>query len=907
MSKPLLFILMCLLAIGPASAQVVLEDFEGGVADLNWVALDGTYDGPVENPAMNGINDSGWAGSYTKSDMHGFSLFLAELPQPLDMSTNNQFSIMVYAGAATQLLLKLEGPGMAVEATRNIPLANTWYELNFDFSAAADMDSLNKIILFFDPGVTDSGDTYLFDNLVANPAGDCAGTIPDPEILDDFECQRNGTIGAGFDQIEVVDNPDPSGINTSDQVGRYLDPPGPWSALVYDWNNGLNLSVRNQVCIKVWAPVTGNLLIKLEGGASPAVEKSVAVTETMSWQEYCVDFSDQANANHKKLAFFFNAGQEPGMDDVYYIDDVLLLPEPPAQALEDFENGPSLNWMSLNNDNNLHGIFNGAIANPDPNGANTSPMVGSYTRGSSNFSTLVGDLPEGIDLSADPQVNLDVWAPAGGASVTLQLQSPTQGVKSVERTLDETQTWVTLNFDFGDFSQVTDFNQVNILFNPGVAGTNTWYFDNLIQGASTVDPCEGVDADPNILDDFACQRNANYVVGGDQLSVIGNPDVSPQNNSLEVGSYDDPEDMWSALVIENDGPWDLSTYNQFSIQVWSPEIVPLLFKLEGGSDAPVEVFAEVSSTNEWVTYTVDFSGAEGTDHNKLAIFFNAGEQSAGETYFIDNLKWARSPFRDACVVNFEEPAFTLTNWRYFANGDFEGNDFLVVANPAPDAVNGSSMVGVFEEAANGEPFAGMFADPDAPIVMEAGKKKMRMKVWMPVAGVVTFKLERPLDGAPGSGDNHQDYTTPGEWQELEWDFSMTAGGAPIPDGARYERITIIPNFGEVPDEPLIHYFDDIAVGDGSCLIDGVFSPVVVDRMRVFPNPAGEVLQVEQAGAARLFRIHNALGQPVAAIQWTGADAERISLPTDQLPAGYYVLTAYDRNGQLVANATFVKR
>ncbi|MEL6140893.1 MAG: hypothetical protein AAFU67_04680, partial [Bacteroidota bacterium] len=301
------FLLLVLLA-SSLTAQVVLEDFEGGTADLPWEALNGTYDGVVDNPDTDGLNSSASAGSYTKSGEHAFSLFLADLDAPLDLSTNNKFSIQIYAGAATQILLKLEGDGEAIEATKNIASTNVWRTYTFDFSAAADFTTIDRVILFFDPGVETSADTYLFDNLIVLPADECAGTVPDPTIIDDFECQRNATYGLpGFDDIVAIDNPDPSGINTSSRVGEYTDRAGAFHAMVIDYNGTIDLSTNNYICLKVWAPVAGDVLFKLEGGISPPIEDRVTITETETWVEACMDFSSQSAANHGQITLFFNA------------------------------------------------------------------------------------------------------------------------------------------------------------------------------------------------------------------------------------------------------------------------------------------------------------------------------------------------------------------------------------------------------------------------------------------------------------------------------------------------------------------------------------------------------------------------------------------------------------------------
>lgn len=907
MRSTLLTIALLLLGSFALQAQVVLEDFEGGTADLPWNAFEGTYNGPVMNPEdTTGINPSEWAGSYTKAGDRDFSFFVAQLADPLDLSVNNQFSIQIYAGAATQLLLKLEGDGEAIEKTVNIATPNVWRTYTFDFSAAAGFTTLTDIILFFDPGVVTSADTYLFDNLIASPAGICAGTEPDPTIIDDFECQRNATYGVpGFNDIRAVDNPDPSGINTSDGVGEYTDREGAFHAMVINYNNPIDLTTNNYICMKVWAPVTGNLLFKLEG-VSPALETPVAIEETETWVEACVDFSAAAGSSYNRLVFFFNAGVAEADGDIYYIDDITRTPAPEPEALEDFEDGANLSWMPLNNDNTLHGTFS-VIANPDMTEPNTSGNVGQYVRGTANFSTLTAALPNGIDLSSDPQLNLDVWAPDGATQVTMQLLSPTEGTKSVDADITATMSWQTLNFNFEEFNNVADFDRIQLLFDPQTTGTGTYYFDNLAQGSSTVDPCADVEPDPSILDDFECQRNVNYTVGADQLNAIPNPDITNANTSARVGEFRDGTGAFEALVIDFGDPVDLTVNNQLSIQVWSPGIVPLLFKWEGGSGNPVERFVDVSATNEWVTYDIDFSDLAGSDFTRLVLFFNAGNDTAeDELYYIDNIELNRAPFRNDCIVNFESPELTIDDWRYFANGALEGNPFIISDNPDQTGANTSNKVGTFEESSDGAAFAGMFGDPVAPIVMAAGEKTMSMKVWMEVAGDIVFKLESGLDGAPNSGDIFATYSTPGEWQELTWDFSTTAGGTPIPDGAQYGRITLIPNFGVIPETDLTHYFDDIVVGSGNCGTTSLFEPVRVDEMLVYPNPANSQLTIENPNGATTFRISNLLGQTFETVR-TDAERERLDLDLSRLPQGMYVLTAYDNAGQLTAKATFVKQ
>lgn len=906
MKKYLLTTLSLIAFLSLSFGQVTYEDFESGLT-LNWQPFgDGVFNGVVENPADQdplGINPSTMVGSYTKSDMHPFSLLIAQLDEPIDLSSNNQFHIQVNAPVATQLLFKLEGTGETIERTVNIGQINTWIDYTFDFSDAAGFTTIDKIILFFDPGVEESGDTYLFDNIRATPAGECAGTVADPLIVDDFECQRNGTvIIPGLLELSPLANPDPSGINTSSTVGRYVDVGGAFQALVYDWNSpeqfplGEGASVVN---IKVWAPKTGNLLTKLEGGMSPPVEIGTMVEETETWVEYSIDFSDQIGASHEKLVFFFNAGVDPEEGDIYFIDDIRFSAPPEAPALEDFE-PQKLAWEPLGSEA-VFGTFDGQIANPDPSAPNESANVGAYTKGSSAFGGLRAQLPLNFTIADFPQLNLDVWAPAGVSNVTMKLFSPTQGLQEVTLELAGNESWETLNFNFEEFQTISDFERVEIQFG-AVAMSGTWYFDNLTQGQSTVDPCADVEPILRIADDFDCQRNATIISGADALETLANPVPGGLNQDPldQVGQYTDPFDDWSALVYEFDGPVDLSIFNQLSALIYSPAEVPLLFKLEGGASDPVEFSADVTTVNEWVRYEVDFSESVGTDHNRLAIFFNAGNTQAEQlTYFIDDIEWKRAPFT-ACVVDFETPEFSLTSWNYFANGAIEGTPFMTTANPDPDGVNSSATVGVFQEDPMGEVFAGMFASPDAPIALPTDNKTMTMKVWMDHVGQVVFKLEAGLDGAPNIGDVIAEYTTPNEWADLTFDFSAT------PDGAQYAVTTIIIGFDSTPEEVRTSYFDDISVAGASCGVVNVFTPQQVDQLKIMPNPATDWLRVENPGTVQTFRVMNVLGQPLQTIQILGAPSHT-AIDLSELDAGMYLLSGYDADGQLVANAKFIKQ
>jgi hypothetical protein len=895
MRRFLLIPLLLLPWVLSLKAQVVLEDFEGGTADLTWSGLNGDFNGVVANPDPNSVNASAFVGSYTNNDTFDYNFALGTLAAPLDLSVNNQFSIQLWAPTATQVLFKLEGGGNQIETVRDVAVTGEWQTYYFDFSAASGFTTLDRILIVFSPGVVGSTDTYYIDNIVASP-NLCPGVPANPEVLDNFDCDRNATYGAGWDSLDVIDNPDVDADNPSLKVGKFSPEVGSsFAALVFSHENPINLTVRNQFCLKVWSPKAGDLLLKIEGGTS-AKEIHVPMTETNQWVEYCVDFCDEAGEGHTRLVVFFNAGvaAEPG--DMYFFDDVRLSPLGP---LEDFEGDINLAWGIIGSAV-LNGMFEGPVANPQPNSVNNSPEVGKYTKGSSPLSTLTAIPAESFNLKCNPQFNIDVLSPAGvGGTVTMQLFSATQGGKEQTATITTPGEWERLSFNFAEFDDITDFGEIRLIFNAGtVAAGQVWYIDNLGQGLTTINPCLTVEAIPYIIDDFECQRNhVTIFYGASDLSVVDNPFPTVDNPSTMVGQYNDPPNQgFSGIGYELPGPPDLSVLNQLQVSVYSTtDNVPFLFKLEGGATA-VEIRDTLTEPNKWFKFNIDFSGAIGTDNFKLVIFPNVESNDAG-TFYIDNIKWARSEY-SGCIADFETPPYTLSNFVYLNNDNT--TDFEVVDNPDPDAINPSNRVGEYEQDAQAGIYHLIYHDLDAPIRFN-GDKRIRMKVHMDHIGTVTAKVEtfgNPVPGIEVTLPN----TKVNEWEELEFDFSA------VPDTAegRYFRFTLFFDITTTgTGSTVVSYFDDIVIGSGECLPVGAFEPAGVVALHLSPNPATDRLRVGQLDGLDRLVIFNAFGQQLSDVPTLGHSAAEIDVAA--LPAGLYSLAGFDRQGRLLGNAKFVKQ
>jgi hypothetical protein len=155
------------------------------------------------------------------------------------------------------------------------------------------------------------------------PVSRCATSQIILGTINDFDCQKLLPLPG----ISIIENPNVTEQNSSQFVGQYNDPAGPWDALVIDYYQVIALANHGVFSINLMAPVEGVLKVKLEGGQSSAVELDMKVFQLNSWVEYQFDFSAQANENHQKIAVFFDAGESNSGNNLYYLDDLKLVTE----------------------------------------------------------------------------------------------------------------------------------------------------------------------------------------------------------------------------------------------------------------------------------------------------------------------------------------------------------------------------------------------------------------------------------------------------------------------------------------------------------------------------------------------------------------------------------------------------
>ena len=187
------------------------------------------------------------------------------------------------------------------------------------------LESWTRAVFFFDLGQDGIGQRFYFDDLVY--AGD---TGPDKiELPLTFE----GAIDYAFTnfggaQTDVINNPDASGINTSNKVAQQnkIENAETWGGSFVTLEETIDFSTTKTMSMDVWSPKAGiTVLMKLEDSNSLyEIEVPATVSEANTWETLTFDFSDiDPNEVVDLVVVFMDFGVN-GMDENFYFDNIQL-------------------------------------------------------------------------------------------------------------------------------------------------------------------------------------------------------------------------------------------------------------------------------------------------------------------------------------------------------------------------------------------------------------------------------------------------------------------------------------------------------------------------------------------------------------------------------------------------------
>lgn len=129
--------------------------------------------------------------------------------------------------------------------------------------------------------------------------------------------------------LEIVDNPDPSGINTSAKVAKYtaLKSGNPWAGCESKHGEDIgtfNITASNsQIRIMVYKPVISDVGIKLVTSTNASLgEMKIANTKVNEWEQLTFDFSSHIGGMTYDQIVIYPDFNSRSADNVIYFDNV---------------------------------------------------------------------------------------------------------------------------------------------------------------------------------------------------------------------------------------------------------------------------------------------------------------------------------------------------------------------------------------------------------------------------------------------------------------------------------------------------------------------------------------------------------------------------------------------------------
>lgn len=307
-----------------------------------------------------------------------------------------------------------------------------------------------------------------------------------------FEGTEPPFEGFGGSSYAVADNPDTSGENTSAKVGQTDKGAETWAGIVTNLDASLDFSLNNTFRLKVFAPKTGIVRLKIESqdDANVFVEKDATITQTDTWELLEFDFSGTASGTYDRLALFFDFGSTD--QNTFYFDDVELVAAQCADVDdESLDPAAGVNFtLGSEGFGQFGNIVSERVENPFSEGINTSCFVNSYgkSNGCETWSGVAYALDSDIDFgtTTKKKFTLKVYAVNQTTEVTLRLERlPYPDTEpSADRTATITATggWQELTFDFSDITDPNTYRNIIVYFERNAAcDGDQYYFDDLKQ------------------------------------------------------------------------------------------------------------------------------------------------------------------------------------------------------------------------------------------------------------------------------------------------------------------------------------------------------------------------------------------------------------------------------------------
>ena len=349
--------------------------------------------------------------------------------------------------------------------------------------------------------------------------------------------------------LEIVTNPDPTGINTSETVAKFtaLEAGQPFAGVesMHGADIGIfDLNPTNAIVnIMVWKTKISDIGIKYatpSGGAQ--MELKVANTLVNQWELISIDFTS-----------YIGLGETTGLDqiiifpdfiareadDIIYFDNITFGPAVPGDVIElpvDFELAVDYGVIGF------EGTEVAVEANPDMSGINVSNTVvkSTKTNGAAFFAGSAMGLTVPIDFSVSESVSIKTWSPKADIPVRLKLEGP--GSEFIELDVNTTleNEWETLTWDFTGQTAGVDWLTVVLFFEfvDGLPGDGTTYYYDDIRVAEPLGVSDNeislIKAYPNPVSNYLNLESLEEILEINLYNILGQNifKTIPNNNKF---------------------------------------------------------------------------------------------------------------------------------------------------------------------------------------------------------------------------------------------------------------------------------------------------------------------------------------------------------------------------------------
>ena len=505
-------------------------DFDGSVAYA--AATSGVAFEVVTNPNQSGINSTDTkVGSLTNTGS-AFEALTVVLDEAIDFSgANKTITMKVYSDIAYPVLFKLE-TGVNGERANEVEVEHGgtgWEELTFDFNNArksfvngdpengqafVPTGQYDSFSIFLDFAGTTAGTFYIDDIVQTDSDGSGGGMASTKTSFPvTFETAANGGAAANWSvfenvdnpALEIISNPDMTG-NTSATVAKFTARQAgqPFAGTITQLETPFTLNASNSIVkIMVWKSVISDVGIKFENAAGGSTgEIKVANTKIDEWEELTFDFSgvigDPNNTDITGLVVFPDFNDSRSQDNVVYFDNITLNASGSGGGESSEATVATSLPIDFESNETLSGVFEASqgvtgkpVNNPEMTG-NNSNTVYEFTKadGAAWYSGIFQIFPDNIDLSQGTSFSFKFYSPKAGINVRFQLEKEGSDASpniSIDQTVSEANTWVTLTFDFDGIIDVNNPYDKFVIFpefddvNQPAGDGSVYYIDDIEQ------------------------------------------------------------------------------------------------------------------------------------------------------------------------------------------------------------------------------------------------------------------------------------------------------------------------------------------------------------------------------------------------------------------------------------------